>query len=218
MQQQYQKQYLSSDKQNHLLQFVLWFFVFIFFTISSGALSLITYLSINNEWDIAKHYSNSYIDFAIHTFPFFLLLIIIPGILITITTFKFTHLGKSLSIYRAIITISFPFIFFSLLFFYTGISKTINSSLSPYSFYELLIVNRNEIWQNPDFGLLSGEIGAITDLDNFLLIDFNNKIWTIKSNNSKIDNKEIIRPGNKIKILGRKNDDQTFETKEIRPY
>lgn len=218
MHHEYQEQYLSADKYNHELQYILWFFVFIFFLISNIALSLIAYLSANNEWDIAKYYSNSSIDFAINTFPFPLLLIVLSGLLFTIIIFKFTNIGKSFSLYRAVMLISFSLIFFSLLFFYAGITKTIHSSLKTYSMYELILKNRNEIWQNPDFGLLSGEIGSITDLDDFLLIDFNNKVWTIKSNSPEINDTSIMQPGNTIKILGRKKDNQTFEAKEIRAY
>ena len=218
MNQEYQEQYFSSDEYGTGLQSILWFFVAIFFSISSISLALIIYLCANNEWDIASYYSNSVVDFAISTFPFFLLLFFLPSLFIAITFFKFTSSGKTVSLYKSFIIFTFLILFTSLLFFYTGIANKINNSLTSYKFYELIVKNRTEIWQSPDFGLLSGEIGAITDLDNFLLIDFNNKLWTIKSNSPKITDKDVIQPGNKIKLLGRKNDANIFEAKEIRPY
>ena len=218
MNQHYQEQYLSSEEYHNGLQYILWFFVIIFSIISSVSLSLIIYLSANNEWGIAKYYSNSSIDFAINTFPFPLLPLVIPGLLFAIILFNFTNSGRVLSFYSSVVILSFLVIFSSLLFFYTGISKKINSSLNNYKIYELVIKNRSEIWQNPDFGLLSGEIGAVVDLDNFSLIDFHNKIWTIKSNSPKIIDNSIVVPGEKIKILGRKSDNNIFEAKEIRPY
>ncbi len=218
MNQEYQEQYFSPDTHNHWSQYILWFFIFLFSLIGSVSLSLIIYLSANNEWDVARYYSNSSLDFALNTFPFYLLILVIPALLLSIVLFKFTSTGRKFSFYFSFIIFCFSIVFFALFFFYTGTSNKTNNLIKNYEFYELIIKNRNALWQNPDFGLLSGEIGAITDLDNFLLIDFDNKVWTIQGNRPKIADKSIIQSGNKIKIIGRKNSDNTFETKEIRAY
>jgi len=218
MSSEYQEQYISSNNYTSLLQYVLWFLTFIFFAFSSLSLSLIFYLSAVNEWDIAKHYSTSNLDFALHTFPFPLLLIFIPSLLFVISSFKFSSFGKRLSLYLVFIIISFLVVCSSLLLFYAGTSKSINNALSKQNFYQVVSENRNELWQNPNFGLLSGEIAAISDIDNFLLIDFDNKTWKIQSHDPKVINKIILSTGEKIKILGRKNDESSFEAKEIRAY
>ncbi len=217
MNNEYTEQYYPSNNRIWL-QSLLWIFIVLFFLLSIISLSSIIYLLANNEWGIAKYYSNSNLDFMISTFPFLLLPPIVVSALLAIILFQFTNIKKFFSFYKSIIIFLFLIALFSLVFFYTGISAKIIETSEKYNLYELITKNRCEIWQNPDFGLLSGEIGAITDIDNFLLIDFNNKTWTIKSNNPKIIDRSIIKFGEKIKIIGKKNNINTFEAKKIMPY
>ncbi len=106
----------------------------------------------------------------------------------------------------------------AMLLFYSGFSALLHDGLSRFMIYDLVFKNRQEIWQSPASGLLAGEIGVITDQNDFFLRDFNNKIWEIKSSNPKISTYSIIRSTNKIKLIGRISDEKTFEAKEIWPY
>ena len=219
MNQEYHEQHSSPDENNGIwIELIKWLFIFAFWLISSLSLSVIVFLSATNEWSIAKYYSNSALDFFLATFPFFWLLPVFSCLLIAIFIFKFTLPGKSLSFYKASILVSFLVVLFSLLFFYTGLAKLSDSYAQNFSFYEYSNKNRIKLWQNPEFGLLSGEIGTITDLNDFLLIDFNTKVWTIESINPKIIDKSIIETGGRIKLIGRKSGDNVFEAREIKIY
>ncbi len=203
MNQEYHEQCAFPDEKSGLTEIIKWFFVFISCLVSSLSLSLIIFLSVNNEWSVAKYYSNSTLDFFLTTFPFFYLLPVFSCLFIAILVFKFTKTGEALSFYKVSIFISFSIVLFSLIFFYTGLAKLTDSYAQNFSFYEYSNKNRLELWQNPEFGLLSGEIGIITDLNDFLLVDFKNKVWIIKSASPKIDDKSIIKTGKKIKLIGR---------------
>ncbi len=195
-----------------------WLGIFCCSLFSSLTLSLIIYLSVNNEWAIAKYYSDTTLAFTWTTFPFYLLLPIFIFILFIFIFFYFSKLKYTLSWLKFSIIIIFTIFLLSLLFFYISIGQKINNVISHYSFYNTIIAERLQIWQHPELGLLSGEITNINNINNFLLLDFNGQVWNIQSQTLQTDDNLVLQNGKKIKILGRPDNKNIFFAQEIKTY
>ncbi len=76
-----------------------------------------------------------------------------------------------------------------------------------------------KVWQNEDKGLLLWEILNIKNNNYIELIDSNNKKWIIFIDyNTEIKHRVQLNTWEKIKIIWRKENDDTFKAKQIRPF
>lgn len=72
----------------------------------------------------------------------------------------------------------------------------------------------NELWQNPEKGLLIGEIYD-REKDKFTLYDLNNKEWEVSFDDQKVETRGDIKKAKKVRIFGKKLSDDSFFAKRI---
>jgi hypothetical protein len=88
------------------------------------------------------------------------------------------------------------------------------------SFYKGAEKMRNNMWRSVEDGFLAGEIIEIKSDVLFLLDDSNQKEWEIKCKECSempfLD--KILKIGKKVKMVGKKTGEKTFETKMVRPF
>lgn len=72
----------------------------------------------------------------------------------------------------------------------------------------------NELWQNPEKGLLIGEIFD-REKDKFTLYDLNNKEWEVSFDGQKVETRGDLKKAKKVRIFGKKLSDDSFFAKRI---
>jgi hypothetical protein len=80
--------------------------------------------------------------------------------------------------------------------------------------------NRQNIWSQPEKGLLAGEIKKISMENNqFELEDFRGLHWQVEEDEKiLIPANVIIIIGRKVKLIGERRTEQVFFAREIRPW
>jgi hypothetical protein len=103
-------------------------------------------------------------------------------------------------------------------FFYLGVGRNIDQVLSanmPY--YELMKIDKKALWSHPDDGLLGGEIVKISDSSDFVIKDYSGNEWAVEKSSAEIGNTAVV-VGERVKLIGKEKNKQTFEAKEIRQW
>jgi len=84
------------------------------------------------------------------------------------------------------------------------------------SVYRGIMFNRSEVWLNPEEGLLSGKIIGISG-NVIKIIDLDNNVWSINTDDAFIRKNAKVEIGEIIKIIG-DQDGTVFTAEEIRPW
>lgn len=101
--------------------------------------------------------------------------------------------------------------------FKSGLAKRIDRSIETnIPRYRDIAPMKIATWTNPSMGYLSGEIVKI-DKNYFEIKDFEGKAWTIVGK-PLVKGRVSIQIGEEIKIVGSQNNENTFESTEIRPW
>jgi hypothetical protein len=78
---------------------------------------------------------------------------------------------------------------------------------------------REDIWDQPDVGLLGGRITNISDQNSFDLRDFDGMVWSVQEDEETIEYEPLkIVAGEQVKIIGEKRGENIFWAREIRPW
>jgi hypothetical protein len=213
----YQHRYESVTSYSPAKEALLWVFFVFFATLSFLGFSLLIQILISSDWSIAKLYSESSFAFFISIFPFYLLGLALFFLILAVIFFVSTAYSFRFPWFSRTLMIPLLVFSFSLISFYSGAARYEENLLDDYSLYPHIAGDKEKIWQAPQRGLLSGEIAIIKDRNDFLLVDFAGKTWHI-SGDARIEDDNIIRTGNRIRLIGRIFDESSFLTREIRPY
>jgi len=148
--------------------------------------------------------------------PYLWLVLLIVSVYFAVKEYKFTKKGHKINALILIIIIITASLVLGGAFYYFGIGEKVDDSLTnklpPYK----IISQRQEfIWNNPEKGLLTGEI-VKTEENNFELKSSDDKTWQVNYCQC-IKDKFLVEEGNKVKIFGKIVNNMEFEAKQIRP-
>jgi hypothetical protein len=199
--------------------YLIWFLFLLAIVIGSVAWSVIVFLLLDNDWDVYMHLERSFISSVIISLPYIWIIIVILFYFLAYFNYKHTKGGykiKPLIIVSVSVLVSIVLGGFLLA---NGFGRTIDSALSqnvPY--YEKMIGYREDVWNNPDKGLLGGRILKMKNENNFLLEGLDDKRWKIVGDNIFWSGHVSPGPGVRIKVIGEKRDDNLFYAEEVRPW
>lgn len=190
----------------------------IFLIIGSIALSVIIYLLKNNDWDLRIQIGHNMFSFVLLSLPYiwFVLLIIFMAVIY----YDFKHSKKGYKydwkiIVGAIILIS---LILGVLFYNIGVGQAIEDTLNrKVPIYEKMMRHRIDMWQRPEKGVLPGTILKIESDKIFILKDLRNKEWNIQLETNFIPKQVLVKPGEKVKVMGQEIDKNNFKAIQIRP-
>lgn len=151
--------------------------------------------------------------------PYFWLLLTFS--LLVLSYFLFIHTKKAYRVqkWQVIILITLLGLTAGGLLHKIGLAGQLDRRLeSNLSFYRHLVPMKMSVWTNPASGYLSGEIIDLTDSSNFLLRDFNRRVWAISGRAPLIRGRVQMVVGQQIKLIGTQTGPTTFEVEEIRPW
>jgi hypothetical protein len=193
------------------------FWVFVGLSVTIGAMSFSVVLSIlfNNDWDLYNRFG---FNFIFRTLPYFWFVCLAIFTILGDFYYRKTSIGyRNSTIVIIGIYITLTVISGSILHF-IGVGETIEESLSKnISIYRGVMFDKNNFWNNPEEGLISGKIINIEG-NTIKLVDFGNNIWVVGFENANVGKRVQIKEGETIKIIGDTCNDYCFDAEQIRPW
>lgn len=186
------------------------------FSVVVGGISFAIILSLlfHNDWYLYNRFG---FGFIFKSLPYFWLVFLLLFTILGEFYYRKTLLGYRHRMITIIgVYIILTVIFGSVLHLF-GMGETIEESLSQnVPVYHVVIFDRDGFWSQPEEGLLSGKIIEVNE-NLIRIVDFDNTIWVINTENASIDEQTKIKVGEIIKIVGDQNNGTFFTADEIYP-
>lgn len=201
------------------------FVVFIFF--SSLISGVILFILVTYDWEVHAFLGRTLFTHIIISIPYFLIFILGALILAAYYIFHFTKRGYMHTLFRILIISGVAsFILGACLFICNINSKTHEVFSRNIPFYDDLIYYKEDIWNNPERGLLGGEVVdvqccGVESCDEFILNDFQGNTWRVKGEQIAWPEGLTPYPGLRVKLAGdchSEEDDGVFYGRSIWPW
>ncbi|MEI8343702.1 MAG: hypothetical protein WCF93_01980 [Candidatus Moraniibacteriota bacterium] len=183
-----------------------------------GALSFAVMLDIiaRHDWDIYFYLHKTFLQYMLLSLPYVWIVFLI--VFFGVAYYDFIHIRGWYRhrVYLVVIASVFLSVGCGLIFFFAGFGKTVDRILTKnMPFYGLVKINKEQLWNHPDEGLLEGEIIEVKNPDEFVLEDPSGKQWDVQDVNAKVNGK-VINQGENVEIIGGKKSENGFVAKKIR--
>lgn len=206
------------------MNFSFWIIAGLSGIITSLALSLMIFLFVSHDWDAYQIESGNIVSHVLVYTPYLWILLFLLFVLLAIYGLHHTKNGYKLENKKYAVLATMSILLISLIFAVTGISSAFHENLrNRVSAYKYAVLDKYNVWDNPQKGLLAGKITQIKDKDNFELQDFDQDSWHVQKQNTKfVPSYFTLVEGKNIKMMGHlclpcpnKN---TFIVTEIKPW
>ena len=200
-----------------LQRWVFWSLAALSSIVGGIALSIIIFLFFDHDPEAARYLHQSLIEDIMLAIPYLWLVIFVIFIGVAKYSIRHTKTGYKYATAKIISAILLTSILLGLTLNAFDLGSTIDDFLSdavPY--YSSLVYTSKDAWTNPNKGLLGGYVVSVASSTEFSLRDFKNRAWQIVIDPNEMDDmgKNIIT-GNTIKIIGVKQENSTFQAKQI---
>lgn len=182
------------------------------------ATSVVIYMLVNNDWDVYEHISGSLPEFVFITMPYYWLVFMIIFIGAANYYLKHTKKGYRYKLRTIVLALFLSSTFLGILFYNVGMGKAIDEVFTKsVPFYSDMMGHRKGLWNMPDKGRIAGEIISVVDGNTFKLKGVDGLEWSIVMKDVITSSEQIIIVGNRVKVMGDKLDERTFEAYIVRP-
>lgn len=202
-----------------LKDYITWFSFVLSIIIGSFGFAMVLFMLLNHDWDIYRYLNRTFIEHLLVSLPYLWILFLLFFIFLADYNLKHTKRGYRYKTYLVLLASIIISLIMGSLLYYFGIGTKINDIFAHnFPYYRRVFYPREEIWNNPEKGLLAGIITNVKSENEFSLKDFKEKIWQIEAKDAYLKKAIIIREGEKIKIIGELKSINIFIAKEIRPW
>ncbi len=196
----------------------IWVLYLIFMLIGAISFAIILFAIQQTDFELLSHFGHSKLELFLSTLPFIWIVLLIIFILGSLYAIYYSQRGYKFTFSKLIaINVGLSVLIGTMFFIGGGAAWFENAFAIRTGFYESIQKKKERIWQNPDKGNLAGVIEELKD-GELILIDFNNKKWTISTDSTFIANAVILEKGEKIKLTGLRTNESSFKAKEIYPW
>jgi hypothetical protein len=202
-----------------LRDYVIWIFLAVFIILGSLAVSTILFIVTTQDWDVHEYLGKSFSHFVLMSFPHFWAVVFSVAILLVFYSFTRTRYGYRQAVSRVFLASIAAALVLGTGLFFCGINCQVHEFFSKYvPFYDALIYYKEDIWENPEKGLLGGTITEIKSKNEFQLTDFKGKTWQIESNDITWPTGMVPASGTEIKLMGHCGMDDIFYGNAVRNW
>jgi hypothetical protein len=157
----------------------------------------------NSELGFYQMTHDNLMDFVLSIMPYLWIIVFVMFAIVGYENFKHTNKGYKHSFTFIIIFGLIINLLFGLVFHYVGLSKIIDQDLSSDRiFIKSSDSLRKGNWNQPERGILSGEVYSINGSSSFVLRDFNGNLWVVSSNYIPDVSINLISTSSEIRIIG----------------
>jgi hypothetical protein len=189
-------------------------------SVVTGAIgfSIILYAVQQADFSLLSHITHSPMEKILALIPLVWLAGVIVFLTVAITAYRHTWKAYKFSpLYIFFISVLLSMAT-GTLFFISGGARQLDMVFdATLSVYEGIEEKKSQMWYNPDKGLLYGDIMS-ADSKNLVLKDKNGVEWQISIQDAFAAPILTLEPGEKIKIIGKRTGDHTFDASELRPW
>jgi len=206
--------------QFQLREFLVWFGLSVIVVLSALAFATVIFNFANADWMMRRQLGLGMGRFIFMNMPYVWLLILVGLIGVFYYAFRQTKNGYQYALpLIAVIIILLSIIFGWMSHRYLMSGRWIESGAQKHMpMYQMMTRPRQAIWMNPEKGLIAGWIISEYKDNEFKLSDINKKSWNIRCDKCLIRPEVEISKKTRVKIIGQKIDEYTFEAQEIRPF
>lgn len=227
-------QILEKIKQDHIKPKPRWQFVLHSVLIWGAVIALIIIASLvgsavvfnlqNTDWMIRPRLGWSWTRFIFMNLPYFWIALLVVFGVITYYSFKQTKSGYKYAM---------PIVLLIILLLSIGAGWAAHRSfrggrwmeeraIKHMPLFQKMTDHRRMMWLKPDKGLIAGTIISDSVINTgeeneFQLQGLRGKVWIIKIN-STTTLPDLLQISDKIKIIGKKINEQNFSAQEIKPF
>lgn len=217
-----EKEHIVPTPRWHFLvkNYVFWGLFVISLVLGSLAFSVIMEMRSSGDWDLLGHVQGGLLASAVMMLPYFWFIFLCTFALIAYYNWHHTRKGYLLK-RRWIFLGSIASSLFLGSFFYafgwgSKVDQLMAESLPIYDSSKHKA--REQLWLQPEKGLLMGEIVEVSQAgDTVVVQDSNGRTWVVENvGGCQKKPLEVQKKGKTIKIVGKKSGEKSFEAQEIR--
>lgn len=199
--------------------YMVWVFFILTTLVGSLAMSVLIFFVIDNDWDVYKYLNKDFVSYLLLYLPYFWIFVLIVLAFLAYVNYKHTRRGYLVNPYLVIVASLATSAILGGIFFSNGMGEKIDMVFSQnISYYKNSNMQKRIIWNNPQKGLISGEVVKFMSDSSFMIMDMNMKEWEIIGE-SDLWGKNVNRQmGEKVKIIGEIKKNGVFKAKEVRPW
>jgi hypothetical protein len=205
-----------------LENYFIWFFFVVSLLVGSLAFCTILYIFFTNDWDLYKYLHTSFLGHVLISIPYIWFVILLFFIWIAYYNFKCTKSGYRHETFYVVGLSIVGSLLLGAFLNTLGLGETIeNAVAASLPAYENLVCcgSRKDIWDQPEVGLLGGQIVQVDGKENFSLKDFNGVVWIVQEDDDTLEYEPVgINIGEEVKVIGEDQGSHVFWAREIRPW
>lgn len=217
-----EKEHIVPIPRWHFLvkNYVFWGLFGVSVVLGSLAFSVIADMKDSGDWDLLGHVQGNLLASAVMMLPYFWFLFLLAFALIAYYNWHHTRKGylfKRRWIFLGSIASSLFLGGFFYAFGFGGkVDRLMANSLPLYG--DSKYKAREELWLQPEKGLLMGRIVEVSQTGETVVVEDNKgRTWVVENvSGCQKKPKETEARGNTIKVVGKKSGDKSFQAQEIR--
>lgn len=201
--------------------YLFWLLLCISVIVGSLAVATCIFLLAGNDWHARRYLDRTFVDHALLSIPYLWFFVFVLLLAVANFEFKCTKKGYKYSIFLIAFSSVFLSVFLGFVFFFAGFNYKIHETLfRDVPLYDFLTYTNEDIWRSADIGLLGGRVVYFKDKNNFIIQDFNNKIWRVKAASGDISwqNNLEIKKGIIVRLVGYEATGDNFFANTARPW
>ena len=201
----------------------LWVFFAVSVVVGALAVDTIIFMLKDYDWDVYAYLNRSFLAHAFLAIPFLWIAVLGLFTVIAYYNFKYTKRGYRHAIYAVVIFSVLASVILGTVLFFTGFNYEIDEMLSrQLPFYNSLIYDKYDVWNNPQKGLLGGQVISQNGEGQFTIKDFRGRIWHVTEEGLicgvNCKSEIMTATGTQLKLIGREGEDSIFFVESIRPW
>lgn len=197
-----------------LRDWLLWLALILLMLVAVSSLGLFAFFLSDGP---ISHGARFFFGAVFGRMPMILLGLAVLGVAFALFDFRMTARGYK----RSLIIVGLIFVVMVLLAGWTfnryGLSRNLDSFFSNARFYQDREMYMRQVWQDPDNGLLAGQIASVAGNETFYMKDFDGKEWKVEISHALRRHGLAPVEGLKIKLIGSALGN-IFVADEIRPW
>lgn len=203
-----------------LKDYVVWAVGAVSLLAGALAFSVFIYLFINNDWEIYREVSGSFLEFFLLTLPYFWILFLALFVIVVDYNVKHTKHGYRYPVLLVVLASIVSSMLLGAAFFKAGFGRALDRILGDTApFYADIINPRLGFWSRPEDGRLAGVIISQIDEKDYILFDRRQHEWQLNFSlfSSSTEPMLEIMIGRPIRALGHLDEQRIFIVKKVLP-
>ena len=200
-----------------LKEWLIWLFGGMALLVGAAAVSVMLYLSQNNDIFIYEQVGRSFWGWLLLSLPYFWILFLALFVWILFYNIKHTKRGYRYPLYVIAIFAVMASIVLGAVFSFIGLGEKIDDILGRQApFYDSVFNPHVDVWSHPEEGRLSGLVIGLGDEGNFTLLDREKSEWRVLYAGEINQGEEIIA-GQPLRAIGKVAGEHYFIAQKIMP-